>query len=127
MCIRTGSNGPLKDGRMPKDTSTGSDAVTAATEAGGSASDGQTAIDQSTSTPDGANVSAQLLITEVMINPSDSSDNGEWFEVYNPGSAALNINGWTIKSGSETHQINNSGTLNVPAKGYIVLDRKSVV
>jgi endonuclease/exonuclease/phosphatase family metal-dependent hydrolase len=67
--------------------------------------------------------SAQLVINEIIQNPSAVSDgNGEWFELYNPDGVAVDINGWTIKDdGVDTHIIANGGPLLVPAGGYLVL------
>ncbi|MBN2051923.1 lamin tail domain-containing protein [Candidatus Woesearchaeota archaeon] len=46
----------------------------------------------------GTGDSGGLVITEIMYNPDAVSDTaGEWFEVYNPGSSAVNLNGWTIQ------------------------------
>ena len=60
-----------------------------------------------------------------MIDPATVSDTyGEWLELYNNGNSAVDINGWVIKdSGSNYHQINNTGGLMVPAYGYLVLGR----
>jgi len=45
----------------------------------------------------------QLVITELLANPSAVSDtNGEWFEVLNPGIGALNLNGCQIDDSSMT-------------------------
>ena len=67
----------------------------------------------------------QIVITEVMQNPSAVSDsNGEWFELHNAGGTGVDINGWKIKddsSTSETHTISKQGGLTIPAGGYIVL------
>ena len=62
-----------------------------------------------------------------MQNPADVSDaNGEWFEIYNPGSVDVDIDGYTIKDdGSDSHVINNGGSLNIPAGGFIVLGNNS--
>lgn len=69
-----------------------------------------------------ASASAQIVITEVMQNPSAVSDsNGEWFELYNAGASAVDLSGWRIKddaTASQTHTI--SGTLSIPAKGYLL-------
>ncbi|MCB0060682.1 MAG: lamin tail domain-containing protein, partial [Caldilineaceae bacterium] len=64
-----------------------------------------------------------LVINEIMQNPSAvADDSGEWFELYNPTNAAIDIDGWTIRDdGSDSHVINNGGPLNVPASGYLVL------
>jgi len=71
----------------------------------------------------------QIVINEVMYDPSISGDvNGEWFELYNAGATAVDINGWIIKddtSTSETHTISNTGGLSIAAGGYLVLGRNS--
>jgi len=70
-------------------------------------------------TPDGG--SPQLVITEIMPNPSAVSDgNGEYFEIYNAGSAPIDLNGWKIKDdGSDSHVI--ASTVVVGAGKYVVL------
>ena len=41
-----------------------------------------------------AGMISDLLITEVMVNPSQVSDtNGEWFELFNPTTDAIDLNG----------------------------------
>ncbi len=49
----------------------------------------------------------QVIITEVMANPNRVSDQaGEWFEIYNPGTEAVDMAGWTIsESGGATFTI----------------------
>jgi predicted extracellular nuclease len=78
-------------------------------------------------TPGGANdcVSAgvEIVINEIMQNPNAVFDSaGEWFELYNPTGAAIDINGWTIADNDfDSHVIANGGPLLVPAGGYVVL------
>jgi hypothetical protein len=64
-----------------------------------------------------------LVINEIMQNPDAVGDDaGEWFEIYNPTGAAVDIDGWTIRDdGIDNHLINNGGPLLVPAGGYVVL------
>jgi len=66
-----------------------------------------------------------LIITEIMQNPAAVSDtSGEWFEVFNPGSTTVNMNGWIIRdNGSDSHLITTD--VLVPALSYIVLGRNS--
>lgn len=68
-----------------------------------------------------------LIITEVIQNPSAVSDsNGEWFEIYNPSETGVNIDGYTIEdAGSNSHVIDNGGSLVVPAEGFIVLGKNT--
>ena len=64
-----------------------------------------------------------LIINEVMQNPAQVGDTaGEWFEIYNTTGAGIDIDGWTMKDdGTNTHTIDNGGSLIVPAGGYLVL------
>ena len=72
---------------------------------------------QSTSAP------VIIIISEMMINPDAVDDaNGEWFEIYNAGTETVNIDGWTISDdGSDSHTIDNGGTLNIAAGAFLVL------
>ncbi len=64
-----------------------------------------------------------LVITEIMQNPADVNDgDGEWFEIYNDGDATVDINGYVLKdAGSDSHTINNGGSLNIEAGAFLVL------
>ena len=64
-----------------------------------------------------------LVINEVMADPEKAGDeNGEWFEVHNAGSVAVNMQGWKIVSSNDAeHTIATS--VNVAAGGYAVLAR----
>ncbi|HEX8361672.1 MAG TPA: lamin tail domain-containing protein, partial [Longimicrobium sp.] len=64
-----------------------------------------------------------LLINEVMADPSAVLDDvGEWFEVHNRGTAAIDLQGWRLVSNNEAaHTISTS--VSVPAGGYAVLAR----
>jgi hypothetical protein len=66
----------------------------------------------------------QVVITEVMKNPATVTDaNGEWFELYNTTSIAIDIEGWTVRDdGTDSFVISNGGNgVLVPAHSYIVL------
>ena len=69
-----------------------------------------------------------LLISEVLNNPSAIADTrGEWFEVYNPTTEDIHLNGLTISDmdGMEMHTIVSSMPIVVPAEGYAVLGNNS--
>ena len=68
-----------------------------------------------------------IIINEIMNNPLAVADaDGEWIELYNPTGSDIDINGLTLTDeGSDTHIINNGGTLNLPARGYLVLARNA--
>lgn len=66
---------------------------------------------------------AVLVISEIMQNPSAVGDSsGEWLEIYNAGTSAVDINGWEIRDNdSDSHVIDNGGPLLIPAGEYLVL------
>ncbi|MBT3216536.1 MAG: T9SS type A sorting domain-containing protein [Candidatus Marinimicrobia bacterium] len=72
-----------------------------------------------------ANPNVNIVITEVMPNPSAVSDSyGEWFEVYNADTVSLDLNGWIIKDdGSDTHTISVTDSLPILPGGYLVFGR----
>ena len=55
----------------------------------------------------GAATVADLLISEIMVNPAAVSDTrGEWFELYNPGADEINLRDITIgDDGGDRHRI----------------------
>ncbi len=67
-----------------------------------------------------------IIITEIMANPAAVPDaDGEWFEIHNTTSSAMDLSGWTISdAGADTHTI---GSLIIPAGGFAVLGRNAVV
>jgi len=71
------------------------------------------------------NTNPNVIISEIIQNPSSVGDTeGEWFEVYNPGSTPVDMTGWTIKDNDvDAHTIGS--TLIVPANGFAVLGRNS--
>jgi hypothetical protein len=80
-----------------------------------------TTPDKKVTTPDQPPVSGKIEVSELMINPFMALDSdGEWLELHNTGSTAVDLNGWTLKdSGVDKHVINASVV--VPAGGYVVL------
>lgn len=80
---------------------------------------------QATTTGGATAVPGDVLITEIMQNPSAVSDtDGEWFEVYNASAQVIDLNGWIIKDlDSDSHQINNGGPLLIQPGSYLVLGR----
>ena len=68
-----------------------------------------------------------IIITEIMLNPSTSSDAlGEYFEIYNNSGADVDINGWIIKdNGSNNHIIDHGGALVITNGGFLVLGKNS--
>jgi predicted extracellular nuclease len=73
--------------------------------------------------PEPAPPAVGLVINEIMQNPATVADSaGEWFEIYNPNSESVDIEGWTISDNdTDTHVIANGAPLEVPPDGYLVL------
>ena len=66
-----------------------------------------------------------LIITEIMNNPANTDDNyGEWFELYNNTSAAINLNGLMV-SDSSALSFTVSSPLVVSANSFVVLGRNA--
>jgi hypothetical protein len=68
---------------------------------------------------------AQLLITEVMANPSAVSDgNGEWFELFNPTTRHVELEGLLLSDdGSNSHTIASGHSLLIAPGEYFVVAR----
>jgi len=64
-----------------------------------------------------------IIITEFMADPSViSDDNGEYFELYNNTSVAIDINGDTLlDDGSNNEVIDNSGQLVIQPENFLIL------
>ena len=70
-----------------------------------------------------------VVINEILQNPAAVADTaGEWFEVHNAASQAIDLNGWTIAdAGTDRHRIQtpHGDPLWLPAGGYLVLGRNA--
>lgn len=62
-----------------------------------------------------------LLITEIMYNPAVISDTeGEWFEIFNAGSAAVDLFQIVIKKGTEVQHVINDHILVNPGEHFVL-------
>lgn len=74
----------------------------------------------------GSSASPQVTINEFNYNADSASNSGDWIELWNYGSTALNISGWKIKDGQENHVfVFPTGTV-IPANGYLVVVEDSL-
>lgn len=78
-----------------------------------------TATATPTSTPIPSSLRS-ILINEIAWMGTASSSNDEWIELYNPGTASINITGWKITAAGSTFSITLAGT--IPAGGYFLLE-----
>ena len=74
--------------------------------------------------PDGDPSPYDVVVTEVMVNPSAVSDSyGEWFELYNAGSSTVSMNGWLLlDNGSNEHNVTS---ISIDSGEYIVFGRNT--
>ncbi|MCP3098076.1 lamin tail domain-containing protein [Myxococcus sp. K15C18031901] len=73
-----------------------------------------------TITSSGGGGTGTLLINEVLVNELGSDVNGEFVELVNTGSAAVNIGGWTVSDSTSVRHTFPSGTT-VAAGGVVVV------
>lgn len=68
---------------------------------------------------------SDLLITEIMANPSAVTDtNGEWFELFNPTDSSINLSGITLSdAGSNSYVISSGSDLWIDSGNYFVMAR----
>lgn len=100
-------------------TDTAADTAVADTGSGSDVSVGKDAA-----SPDSAGPSPfKVVVTELLMNPKAVSDTaGEWLEIYNAGTAPVDLSGWTLADdGSDSHKITTSVT--VAPGAYAVLAR----
>lgn len=63
-----------------------------------------------------------LVVTEVMNNPGNVPDpDGEWIELYNASTRTLTVNGLTILTNDNNHQITSTSSLSFAPGEFIVL------
>ncbi len=68
-----------------------------------------------------------ILITEIMKNPSAVSDaDGEWFEIYNNTDRTIDLAGWYIRDNDyDEHRISDASALLLDGQQYMVLGRNA--
>jgi len=66
-----------------------------------------------------------LVINEIMYNPSTSEPSTEWFEIKNVSGSALDVGGCTITDGEDTHTIDTATT--IPVDDYFVFGYASSI
>ena len=64
-----------------------------------------------------------IVISEVMYQSLNSGLNygGDWFELYNPGNAAVSLNGWHVRDGFAPNDLWAFPNVSVPAGGRVVV------
>lgn len=75
----------------------------------GGSGTGTTTVTVTSTTPVSASAPGDLVISEIMNNPAAVNDNeGEWFEVYNPTGAPIDLQGLVLDDAVATHTVGSS-------------------
>lgn len=69
-------------------------------------------------------LSNEIIINELFINPSGTDTNKEWIELYNKGSKDINLGNWKIKNGEKETTLSNK--LVVKKNNHIIIDGKNL-
>ena len=69
---------------------------------------------------------SNIVINEVMYNPTQDDNYNEWIELYNPTNQSINISGWSITDNNledllEGDTDNGNGTTIIPPNGYAII------
>ena len=62
-----------------------------------------------------------VVINEINYNPTVENDAGDWVEIYNWGRVDLDISGWVLKDGDNTHQFVIPQNTILKSNEYLVL------
>jgi hypothetical protein len=66
-------------------------------------------------------VPATVVISEIMYNPHDDMDGGEWVELYNPGQQQLDLSAWSLRDSDDSHVLQIPSGAAIAPKGYGLL------
>jgi len=71
-----------------------------------------------------ASTTPNIVINEIMADPAVTADElGEWFEIYNAGTEAVNLQGWSIASNNDASHVIGASLVVQPG-AYAVLARR---
>jgi hypothetical protein len=62
-----------------------------------------------------------LLISEVNYHSDSANTTGDWFELYNAGSASVNLSGYRLRDQNQLNLFIFPNGISVPAGGYLVV------
>ncbi|MEQ8525089.1 lamin tail domain-containing protein [Gracilimonas sp.] len=63
----------------------------------------------------------EIVINEINYNSSDDAEAGDWIELYNYSSNAIDVSGWIYKDEDDTHEFVIPSGVTIAANGYLVL------
>ncbi|MFZ7115671.1 MAG: CotH kinase family protein [Bacteroidota bacterium] len=69
----------------------------------------------------GAAASPQLSFSELNYHSDSLNESGDWIEIHNRGSLAIDLSNWIFRDEAENHTYKLPVTTSIPANGYLVL------
>ena len=72
---------------------------------------------------------ADVVLNELMVNPSGDETLGEWVELYNKGGSPIDLNGWYLYDAIDTHALEitaanvTGGSTTIASGGFLVVNR----
>ncbi|MCX6275634.1 MAG: CotH kinase family protein [Bacteroidetes bacterium] len=80
-----------------------------------------TSSDQITAYFNGSPMAAQITISELNYNSDSARDAGDWIELHNLASQAIDISGWKIRDDQQQHVYTFPANSVITANGYLVV------
>lgn len=68
-------------------------------------------------------VYAEMMISEIMYNPSGTETKKEWIELYNKGEDSINVSGWKIDDGTLRALSLYGGSYVIEKKSFAIISR----
>ncbi|MAL16982.1 MAG: hypothetical protein CL670_07995 [Balneola sp.] len=63
----------------------------------------------------------EIVINEINYNSSDEAEAGDWVELHNYSTTAIDVSGWVYKDEDDTHEFIIPDGVSISANGYLVL------
>lgn len=73
----------------------------------------------------GAAIEPQIIISEINYNSENSASSGDWFELYNNGSDAIDISGWEVADATGTNVFHLPAQTILEPDNYLVISGNS--
>jgi hypothetical protein len=61
----------------------------------------------------------EIVINEIMFDPTGDDNNSEWVELYNAGNSAVDLTGWNLTD-NDGNRFSLSGAGSIPSGGYLI-------
>ncbi|MBL7941612.1 MAG: lamin tail domain-containing protein [Flavobacteriales bacterium] len=69
----------------------------------------------------GSAATSDLIVSELNYNPDASRPDGDWIELHNPNSAAVDLSAWELQDQNPYNRFVFPSTTVIPAGGYLVI------